>query len=221
MSAQSLDASGVVIPAELQGSLVAIDKVAPNNWNPNRMDSFMREKLRRGIQKDGFIVPLLVRPVPATRTDLIQAGVLWEIVDGEHRWSTGTDLGMTQVPYVNLGPISDADAQQITIKANVLRGEFDSVKLAEMISSMAAEVGMGELEAALPYTAERLNAMVDLLSVDTSAMMSLGGSSGGDEGADKPAKKAGADEFKSFTPDSMTFDHSCPRCGFQFNDKGE
>ena len=35
--------------------LVALDKVRPNGWNPNRMTPFMKESLRTGLETDGWL----------------------------------------------------------------------------------------------------------------------------------------------------------------------
>jgi hypothetical protein len=214
------------IPASLAGHTAPVSDFVPNTWNPNRMDAFMREKLQRAIETDGFIVPVLVRP--NKREDVDAA---WEIVDGEHRWNVGGELGMAEIPFVNLGDISDAQAKQITVKANALKGEFDSVKLAEMIHDLSKDIGIAELQEALPYTPERLQSMIDLLSFDAGQLGNqLGGLGDSDKPADKPGEgeKPGAgegsnpaDQFKSFNPDDMNFDCKCPRCGFQFNKPDE
>lgn len=115
----------------------------------------MREKLVRAIRTDGFIVPIIVRP--ETRPEKLAQGVKWEIIDGEHRWHVAdNELGMPEVPIVNLGPISDSQAKQITVKANTLRGEFDSVQLATMLDDLVKDVGKSAVVEALPFTQERI-----------------------------------------------------------------
>lgn len=225
MSTGSAIEAGISIPASLVGTMVEIEKVVPNTWNPNRMEAFMREKLRKGIQKDGFIVPVIVRPIGASnrpdREELIKHGVEFEVIDGEHRWEEGGKLGMTRIPIVNLGLVSDTDAQQITVKANALRGDFDSVKLAEMIAGLSAEIGMEAIVDALPYTPERLQAMVDLLNVDSSTLTMMPNTEVAGGAGKTPEPAPPPTEFKQFDGSIMKFDNKCPRCGFEFNNKKE
>ena len=210
----------VTIPTDLEKNLVPAVEVVPNTWNPNRMDTFMRKKLVGSIAKDGFNIPILVRPLEAAKSrpdykDLKKRGVKWEIVDGEHRWRVGTeDLGMGDLPVVSVGLIDDAQAKAIMVKANALRGEFDSVRLAEIVDGLVRGSSLNAVAEELPYTQERMQAMINLLSVDQSKLEVP-------ETLPPPGdpKKAPseADEFKAFDGAKMTFEHKCPRCAFEFD----
>lgn len=214
--------AGITIPDDLADKLVDIDTLTPNTWNPNRMDSFMRDKLRKALEKDGFIVPVLVRPLPPVRKSATAA--LWEIVDGEHRYKEALDIGMKRIPIINLGPITDEHAKLITVKANTLRGEFDAVKLAEMVAELSNELGVTAVVENLPYTPERVQAMIDLINVDTSQLTLH--TAGDDKPTNAPASTADEegdeapepDSFKTLDPSGLTFEHVCPRCKFGFND---
>lgn len=214
------EASGIKIATDISSNLVDVGALTPNTWNPNRMDNFMRDRLVKSIQDDGFIIPILVRP--NTQED---SEADFEIVDGEHRWRVGVEhFGMSQVPIVNLGPISDEDAKAITIKANTLRGEFDSVELAKIVKDLADESGLDLISASLPYTPERLQGMIDLLNTEIGDFDLP--SEEDEESEELPTSDASdkpkpTDEFKSFDPDEMSFDHKCPRCGFEFNNKAD
>ena len=208
------EASGIRVPADLAKNMADIDAIVPNPWNPNKMDAFMRERLDRAFTDDGFIVPILVRP-----SNRIDVDADWEIIDGEQRWTRGKERGMKQVPFVNLGPITDSQAKAITIKANTLKGEFDSVGLAEIIKELADESSLAAVSEALPYTPERLQGMIDLLGVDTDAF-TLPTTTGDEDRDDEDGgRSSGSNDFKSFSPGDMEFAHQCPRCGFEFNDK--
>jgi hypothetical protein len=97
-----------------------------------------------------------VRPNPTGETK-------WEIVDGEHRWKlAGEAYDNPALPYVNVGPISDAQAKTLTIRANALRGEFDAIKLAELVAEVSADMGRTAAELLLPYGSDRMQAMIDM-----------------------------------------------------------
>jgi ParB/RepB/Spo0J family partition protein len=206
------DASGILVPDDLVEHMCDIADIKPNDWNPNHMDTFMREKLVNAIKKDGFILPIIVRPSP-------EEGAKWEIVDGEHRWLTARDeLKMAQVPILNLGAISDAAAKEITIKANTLHGEFDSIELGKIVENLIEEQGMDEVADSLPYTPERLQGMVDLLQTD---ITDLEPAEEELEEGESSERSSSSSDFESFDPSETTFDHECPRCGFEFNAKKE
>lgn len=211
---EHIDPSGVRIPGGAVGLLVDANEILPNSWNPNKMDPFMREKLMKSIQKDGFTTPILVRPYKG------HLDAKWEIVDGEHRWRVAhEDLGAQKLPIIDIGDISDEQAKKITIKANSLRGEFDAVGLAEMVKSLADNEGIAAVIDELPFTSDRLTAMIDLLSVDVGASLGMKADEGGD--APKGDGSGTDDGFKAFDPTKQEFEHQCPRCGFQFNAKKE
>ncbi len=215
-----IDKSGIKIPADLGPLMVGIATISPNAWNPNHMEGFMRAKLVGAIRQDGFVLPILVRP--ETRPAKIAEGVEWEIVDGEHRWRVAAEeLGMENVPVLNLGPLTDTEAQQITIKANSLKGEFDSVQLAEIVKNLTDSIGKEAVVDALPYTPERIQGMLDLLHTSTDSLSGLLADASGAAASPIPgegiAGTAVRDEFKSFDGSTMAFECKCPRCGFEFN----
>jgi hypothetical protein len=207
-------ASGIRIPAHVAKNLVDVKSIVPNKWNPNSMESFMRSKLVKGIQTDGFVYPVLVRPYTGIEEDAD-----WEIVDGEHRWRVATDeLGMSKIPIINLGPISDAQAKELMIKANALRGEFDSVKLANVVKELVDTYGKGNVVDSLPYQPERVDALLAMTATDLNTLLPLaGGSPTPPPTTAAPTDPAG--EFKTLDPAGFTADCKCPRCGFEFNNK--
>lgn len=91
---------------------VDVDSIKPNSYNPNRQSEHDFKLLLRSIQEDGFTQPVVVQR--STR----------EIVDGEHRWRAGRELGLKQVPVVFV----DMTAEQMrisTLRHNRARGSED------------------------------------------------------------------------------------------------
>lgn len=202
--------SGVRIPLTLMESVVDADGIVPNPWNPNSMEGFMREKLIHSIRTDGFFVPIIVRPLKGS-PDMV------EIIDGEHRYKVGVELGMTQFPVVNLGAISDEKAKSITVKANSLRGEFDSIRLGQLTRELVDSIGKDQVLLDLPYTPERIDSLLSLTATDLNNLTIPGTDAATGESEAAPAPKTAAETFPTFTPTSMKFDVKCPRCGFEHN----
>lgn len=207
-------ASGVRIPTSLAQNMAPLSDFVPNTWNPNHMDTFVKDRLTRSVRKDGFVIPLLVRPNP------VPGGSPWQIIDGEHRWTVAGEVSMTAVPYTNLGPISDAAAKEITIKANTLKGDFDSVELAKIIKELAGETSLQEVASDLPFSQDRLESMIALLQTDITTLTAPNPADkpkDGDDDSEGKSRNSSSKDFKQFDPTDMKFEHECPRCGFGYN----
>ena len=126
---------------------------------------------------------------------------------------------MAQIPFVNVGPISDRQAQALTIRANQLRGEFDAVELSSLVNEIVQELGRDQAINLLPFTDQRIDAMIDLAmaEMDVSAQALADSIAAAETGVGGGSSDRDADEFKSFDPDKTKFAAECPRCKFQFN----
>lgn len=139
--------------------LLPLPSVKPNPWNPNRMTPFLRASLREGLSTDGWLSSqaLLIwgKDNTGKRRNLI--------IDGEHRWTIASELGMERGPMVVLDGLDEKAAKALTIKMNQKRGTFDSEKLGELLRSiqgayngddaLALSLGIDE-DALLPLLAE-------------------------------------------------------------------
>jgi len=157
-----LDQTGAALreTVELPGEArtVAITLLQPNPWNPNKQDpeTFRKEKV--SLQRFGFVVPIIVRPVPGSKK--------FEIIDGEHRWKAAVELHMEFVPIFNIGPIPDHEAKQLTIVLNELRGKPDEEKLGNVLKDLLASDTLERLTEVLPYTKERFGEIAKLPEFD-------------------------------------------------------
>lgn len=113
-----------------------------NPWNPNHAAPADQERLRRSLERNGWIRPVLARETPR--------GL--EIVGGQHRVIAAVELGHETVPVVNLGAIDDVKAKEIGLIDNARYGEDDALQLAEVlrdigpIEEIASFLPMGETE---------------------------------------------------------------------------
>ena len=161
--------------AGLRVGSVAPASIQPNPWNPNKMDAATFEKEKRSIKTHGFVDPVTVRE----RGD----GVL-EIVDGEHRWRAAIDLGLSEIPVVNLGKIDDQRAKKLTLIYNELRGAPDPARLSALMvdltqSGDALALVAEALSAELPFSAVEIASLVTASTMftwgDDPATMGTGG----------------------------------------------
>lgn len=142
----------------LNTQVVAIDKLKPNSWNPNKQSDFIYAKEKNSIQTFGFVDPVTVR----------ENGGDYEIIDGFHRWKAASDLGLKTISINNLGKISDANAKKLTIILNELRGEYDPLKLAEVVKALSADVGIDELYKDLPFQDAEIDNLIKVTEFDWS-----------------------------------------------------
>jgi len=132
----------------LRVDYVSDDLLRPNPWNPNRQDDFIFERELASIQRFGFVDPILVRKLDDW----------FEIIDGEHRLRACRQLGITEIPIIDLGDVDDDDAKQLTIVLNETRGRAQPDLLRSLISDLAKRHPVEELLAVLPYTPEQFEA---------------------------------------------------------------
>jgi len=88
---------------------VPVNALKSDGQNPNRMTATQTQSLLVGIQRYGFLLPIV------TNKDLL-------IADGEQRWDIAKRLGMTSVPVVRL-PVEDVDRRLLRQILNKLKGE--------------------------------------------------------------------------------------------------
>ena len=98
--------------AELKIEYVKTDSIKPNDYNPNRQSKRDFDLLKRSITEDGFTQPIIVHRESKA------------IVDGEHRWRAGRDLGMKEVPVVFVDMTSE-QMRISTLRHNRARGSED------------------------------------------------------------------------------------------------
>lgn len=127
----------------------------PNPWNPNAMDPEMYARARESIRHFGFVDPVTVR---------LNTGV-YEILDGEHRWKVAVEEGLTRIPIMDLGPVDDTTAKQLTIVLNELRGQAEPIKLGLLLRDLLAVEPKEQLLARLPYSGEALDRLTGLPSL--------------------------------------------------------
>lgn len=132
-----------------------IDRLRPNEWNPNLQDDKTYELTKLSMIEEGFSDPIDVDP-----TGLI--------LDGEHRWRAAKELGMTQVPVFIKARYGD-EAKITTIRKDRTHGEPDLVRLAEIVGDLVDEIGSEEVERRLGYDQGEQKAFLEVTDWDWDA----------------------------------------------------
>lgn len=116
-------------------------KLKKNPWNTNKVSVENEEKLDKSLKEYGLFKPILCRTV----NDEL------EIIGGEHRVDAAIRNGMTEVPVINLGSITDDKAKKMGLIDNGRYGEDDFGELQELINSLESPE---DLINVLPYSIE-------------------------------------------------------------------
>lgn len=133
---------------------IGVEELTPNPWNPNRMSEAMRGKLKAYLQREGFVEPLVVRPL----------GDGYQILGGFHRWEIAKELGYQTVPCVVVD-VDDQRAKVLTINLNEMKGQSLPSLLASLIHDLSKERTLEDLECQLPYSIAELYDSLDLLKI--------------------------------------------------------
>ena len=118
-------------------------------WNPNELPAGLGTRLRRSIERFGFVVPLIVREVGPD---------VYETVGGAHRLAIVEDMGIDSVPCV-IVEVDNADARLLSQCLNRLQGEDNLGLRADLFRKVLEEKPMEEVLALLPDSAESLTAL--------------------------------------------------------------
>lgn len=141
--------------------------IEPSPWNANVVSHENEGKLRASIERHGMFKPILVREV-VTRQPLednpsvIRESTVLQCIGGWHRCEQAIELGYEEVPAINLGPIDDEKAKEISLADNARYGIDDTLKLSELLGELDKDL----LEHILPWTNRDITALTASLSVN-------------------------------------------------------
>lgn len=109
--------------------MVPIEKVAANDYNPNRMAAPEMQLLKISIEQDGYTQPIV--------TYYNKEKDLYEVVDGFHRYLCARDyFHLAQVPIVVIDkPIDQRIAS--TIRHNRARGTHQIVDMSHIVCTLS------------------------------------------------------------------------------------
>lgn len=133
-------------------SVVPIDEVRPNTWNPKDKDTDDYKKIVESIKLKGQRQAIVVRDNKG-----------YEIIDGEQRWRACKELGFQKVIIYNEGVFNDKEAQELTLWYQV-QVPFNEVALAQMITKLVTDFN----DTIIPYSLEEIEEMKALIKFDWS-----------------------------------------------------
>ena len=146
----------IIVGGNVSVVKIPVEKLHPNDWNPNSLSDAMFNRLVDDMNHLGFLQPVLVTP---------EADGTYRIIDGEHRYECAKLADMTEIPCVILdGDFAQDETRQKfqTMRMNMIRGNVDKRKLAALVSELATEMPVEEIAESMAFDdADALRALIE------------------------------------------------------------
>ncbi|WP_163555253.1 ParB/RepB/Spo0J family partition protein, partial [Klebsiella pneumoniae] len=113
-------------------------------------------------------------------------GGQFEILGGEHRWRAAMEQGISTVPVISVGKISDLVAKQMSLVDNERYGEDDQVALQRLIEEIQSELDY-QLSEIAPYDDELAATLARESAIDLEMLEAL--SRGDEEPIEKDSRE--------------------------------
>ncbi len=112
---------------------IRVDAVQPNPRQPRQaMDQEKIQELALSIQEHGVVQPIVVRPIP---------GGKYEIIAGERRWRACRLLGVEFIPAI-IREYGDMEASAVSLIENVQREDLSPLEEAVAYRRLIDEFGL-------------------------------------------------------------------------------
>ncbi len=130
LSLLNADETTVIRPSAVRN--IPVDRVDPNPNQPRlAMDRTNLEELTSSVKEHGVLQPILVRPLPAGR---------YQLVAGERRWRAATAAGLAAIPAL-IEDIDDNTALEIAVIENLQREDLSPIEEALIYDKMIRQHG--------------------------------------------------------------------------------
>jgi|TARA_R110000787_G_scaffold87489_1_gene186363 hypothetical protein len=136
---------------------IELKKLVKANWNYKEENEGQTEKLINNFKRNGQVENLLIRELDTG---------FYEVVNGNHRLDVMKILKLKKAHVYNFGKMTLGEAQRIAIETNETKFESDSIKLAELITTLAKEFPIDDLVNTMPYSKDEITNMSDLVNFD-------------------------------------------------------
>jgi ParB family chromosome partitioning protein len=127
-----LNADDTIVIRPSAARNIPVDRVDPNPNQPRlAMDQTNLAELTSSVKEHGVLQPILVRPIPAGR---------YQLVAGERRWRAATAAGMETIPAL-IEDIDDDTALEIAVIENLQREDLSPIDEAVIYDKMIRQHG--------------------------------------------------------------------------------
>jgi ParB family chromosome partitioning protein len=118
---------------------VPTDQIDPNPYQTRmQVDEQKLDELARSIVANGVVQPIIVRPLPNGR---------FQLIAGERRWRASIKAGKETVPAI-LRQVSDEQAMEMTIVENLQRADLNPMEQARAYDRLSRDFHMTQEQVA-------------------------------------------------------------------------
>jgi ParB family chromosome partitioning protein len=119
---------------------IPVGQIDPNPYQTRvQMDEQKLDELARSIHANGVVQPIIVRPLPNGR---------FQLIAGERRWRASEKAGKDTVPAI-LRQVSDEQAMEMTIVENLQRADLNPIEQARAFERLSRDFKMTQEQMAL------------------------------------------------------------------------
>jgi ParB family chromosome partitioning protein len=119
---------------------LAVELIAPNPHQPrHQFDEDALQALAASLRTRGVLQPILVRPTPGGR---------YELIAGERRWRAARIAGLELIPAL-VRPRDDAESLELALIENMAREDLNPVEEARACAALVEELGLSREEVGL------------------------------------------------------------------------
>ncbi len=112
---------------------ILVGQIDPNPYQTRmRVDEQKLDELARSIRANGVVQPIIVRPLPNGR---------FQLIAGERRWRASEKVGKETVPAI-LRQVSDEQAMEMTIVENLQRADLNPIEQARAFDRLSRDFQM-------------------------------------------------------------------------------
>lgn len=129
--------------------LLDLVQLTTAEWNANVTPARTLAKIRRSIERFGFVENLVARPHPTLDGK-------YEVISGNHRLELCREMEINPVPVV-VRDYDDVEARLLAEAINNLGGEHDPERYAQLLEDVLAGAGRDAVLEVLPETDSSLD----------------------------------------------------------------
>ncbi len=119
---------------------LSVELISANPRQPRRhFDDTALEALAESLRTRGVLQPILVRPIPGGR---------YELIAGERRWRAAKLAGLELIPSL-VRPRDDAESLELALIENMAREDLNPVEEARACAGLVEELGLSREEVGL------------------------------------------------------------------------